>query len=508
MCHQDLTEDASARLKRFDEFMDDTLQQEAEKAKEAFEDSKKAISSLPDLNEENIKQQLQPYANLTDANKQHSENIVSDVRLSSSRLTAIKTIIENDNFGDLESIRNEGFSLQADINAAISEIDAEITQLESLIQQGTTGLSTEDQSRLNELESKSLCNSQKNNIDSYYQKSQRIALLKACNSKLNTQTISNQSRNRSAALYSDKLKRRYSSEVGKLGLSYLNIEVGNKADRGEQRVFVNVTGLKQTKKSEILSEGEQRAIALAGFLTEVNEVDTGHAIIFDDPVSSLDLERKNQIAKRLVEEAKNRQVIIFTHDHSFLLALKHHSETKSVCLKNQWICKKENQWGITGANAVAWQIKPIDTRINEIQDNIDRLQSNIDSGTISPTAEAFNKDASAIAIELRKLWEASVEQIVFRKVIQRYAPEIKTLRLSEVRFDGGSEDYAKFHEGFSGVVNETPHETVELTPRLLTIDEIRENLDKFREWKQLIRDKRPKEGEALEHQKEANRLGE
>ena len=115
LCHQDLTEDASARLKLFDEFMNDTLQQEAEKAKESFEDNKKAISSLPDLNQETIKQQLQPYANLTDAKKQHSENIVSGVQLTSFRLTAIKTIIENDNFGNLENIGNEEFSLKADV---------------------------------------------------------------------------------------------------------------------------------------------------------------------------------------------------------------------------------------------------------------------------------------------------------------------------------------------------------------------------------------------------------
>ena len=128
--------------------------------------------------------------------------------------------------------------------------------------------------------------------------------------QLNTGPISKQSRDRSDALYSDDLKARYTSEIENFRLEYLNISLGNKADRGEQRIIVNVTGLKHPKKSEILSEGEQRAVALAGFLTEVNEFKTGHAIIFDDPVSSLDLERKNQIAKRLVEEAKNRQVII------------------------------------------------------------------------------------------------------------------------------------------------------------------------------------------------------
>jgi hypothetical protein len=40
-------------------------------------------------------------------------------------------------------------------------------------------------------------------------------------------------------------------------------------------------------------------------------------IVFDDPVSSMDHLRKDLIARRLVEEATKRQVIIFTHDIIF-----------------------------------------------------------------------------------------------------------------------------------------------------------------------------------------------
>jgi hypothetical protein len=40
-------------------------------------------------------------------------------------------------------------------------------------------------------------------------------------------------------------------------------------------------------------------------------------IVFDDPVSSLDHMRREQIARRLAREAKVRQVNVFTHDLAF-----------------------------------------------------------------------------------------------------------------------------------------------------------------------------------------------
>src|ERR1035437_5045901 len=51
--------------------------------------------------------------------------------------------------------------------------------------------------------------------------------------------------------------------------------------------------------SHILSEGEQRAISLADFLTESQLNPQNRGLVFDDPVSSLDHLRKNDIAFRL-----------------------------------------------------------------------------------------------------------------------------------------------------------------------------------------------------------------
>ncbi len=87
----------------------------------------------------------------------------------------------------------------------------------------------------------------------------------------------------------------------------------------------------------VLSEGEKRAVALADFLSEV-ALDTGSAgIVLDDPVTSLDLEWSSVIASLLVEEAKKRQVIVFTHNLPFVYYLKNFSEDKKVDAAFHWV---------------------------------------------------------------------------------------------------------------------------------------------------------------------------
>lgn len=80
--------------------------------------------------------------------------------------------------------------------------------------------------------------------------------------------------------------------------------------------------IKNTLPGKILSEGEQRAVSIANFLTEVNMDANNRGIVLDDPVSSLDHRRRTRIAERLLEEACRRQVIVFTHEISFFMEMK------------------------------------------------------------------------------------------------------------------------------------------------------------------------------------------
>ncbi len=81
---------------------------------------------------------------------------------------------------------------------------------------------------------------------------------------------------------------------------------------------------KYEKHNEALfSEGEQRAIAFAYFLTEINRPENFNnkcSIIIDDPISSMDLSRKSIISYQIAELMKNElwQIIVMTHDISFV----------------------------------------------------------------------------------------------------------------------------------------------------------------------------------------------
>ena len=50
---------------------------------------------------------------------------------------------------------------------------------------------------------------------------------------------------------------------------------------------------------KVLSEGEHRCVALAAFLAELSTIDAQSAIVFDDPVSSLDHLHRDSVAARL-----------------------------------------------------------------------------------------------------------------------------------------------------------------------------------------------------------------
>ncbi len=165
---------------------------------------------------------------------------------------------------------------------------------------------------------------------------------KAGSSRPNSRFITDRQKKVFEKLIEDNYKNRLKEECAKLNCS-LPIEFKARGSAGK-----TLRGLKTKgghKPDDIFSEGEQRALSLADFLTEVNLNPTSAAIVLDDPVTSLDHQRKIAISKRLVEEAGARQVIIFTHDLVFLTLLSDHAETAGHAVLGHWV---ESQGGVPG----------------------------------------------------------------------------------------------------------------------------------------------------------------
>ena len=77
---------------------------------------------------------------------------------------------------------------------------------------------------------------------------------------------------------------------------------------------------KQGKLTSILSEGEQKAVALSLFLAEIKILKQNNPIIVDDPVNSLDHKIAGAFAQRLLNI--DNQTVVFTHHKLFLDALE------------------------------------------------------------------------------------------------------------------------------------------------------------------------------------------
>jgi len=72
---------------------------------------------------------------------------------------------------------------------------------------------------------------------------------------------------------------------------------------------------------DIVSEGEFGQSRLQPFLQNWSQSQNKSAIVVDDPVSSLDHLHRKRAAQRSSLEAKQRQVIVFTHEVLFMRAL-------------------------------------------------------------------------------------------------------------------------------------------------------------------------------------------
>jgi hypothetical protein len=178
--------------------------------------------------------------------------------------------------------------------------------------------------------------------------------------------------------------------------------------------------------SQILSEGEQNACSLADFLTEVQLDRSNCGIIFDDPVTSLDHERKDKIAKRFAEEASQRQVIVFTHDIVFMSQLVKHAERVPVHAMAHWM-RKVN--GIPGC--VEDNTSPRLTSLASLKKDSQEAVKNF--GGLG--AKEQERALGAAFDYLRSACEALIEEILFAGTIQRYDDHIKVTNLEEVIFD-------------------------------------------------------------------------
>jgi DNA repair exonuclease SbcCD ATPase subunit len=255
----------------------------------------------------------------------------------------------------------------------------------------------------------------------------RAAKLRQAFSTLATTGLSRRISEFTESAVTDQLRARLAIELRALGGAHIPVKIGARGAKGRTKVSLELDGARAADVGDVLSEGERRAVALAFFLAEVAVAEHGGGVVLDDPVSSLDHHRRSYVARRLVEEAAKRQVIVFTHDVVFLLELQHQAEVATRACEVRVVRRVGAASGIA-AKELPWVAQNMKARIGYLKNEQQRLTALERKGDL----EAYRRDAKVWFELLREAWERAVEEKLFRGVVGRFQPGIETLRLKNV----------------------------------------------------------------------------
>lgn len=251
--------------------------------------------------------------------------------------------------------------------------------------------------------------------------------LKGCDQNLKTRPISDKSKEFASGAVTVALKNALDEEFKYLGIGHIRTKLNDRPDKGKIKHQLLLDLPTANKLEQILSEGEQRAIALCSFLAELKLSNHACGIVFDDPVSSLDHMRRRKVAKRLATESMQRQVLIFTHDVVFLQQLRDECDKLNV---PPLFCRLEANGGFYGnvSEGLPWAHKSYGERIDFLEKAQKRLEKM--PWPADPSEELAREMLRQYSF-LRATIERVAQDFVLNGTVQRFKDyiDVKKLRL-------------------------------------------------------------------------------
>lgn len=435
LCFQDLGEDAKNRFTAFEDFVKNDIQKTYDEASNKFDLALENLNSQDFSFEEQKPTTIELDEMINDYSKNQSQylELLSKQKDYLTGLFNSKKAVETINLIEVE---NSPKTQIQNLIKALKEANEKL-KVQS-IEEDLKPLNKE----LNQLNGEKKIFDFKPKLGREIYRQKKIKLLNQCISKCNTRTITILSNDLATNYISQNLKQNFKAELAKLGFKNIKIETETKGQRGKQYHYLrldeqNANGI---ALKDILSEGEHRCISLATFLSELSISEHKSAIIFDDPVSSLDHKWRNKISKRIAEEALERQVIVFTHDITFLLMIEEHSKKLNCSLEVKSLTRKKTETGIIATNP-PWDTLSVKKRIGVLKNGLVQLKS-IEK---NDTEEIYKEQVKPFYGKLRETWERFIEEILLNKVVQRFGREIQTQRL-KVLTDLTDDDYSLIEE--------------------------------------------------------------
>ncbi len=218
------------------------------------------------------------------------------------------------------------------------------------------------------------------------------------------------------------------------------------------------------RPSDVLSEGEQKVIALADFLAEAS-LKPPAPVIFDDPINSLDYKRMAEVVNRIAALSDTRQVIVFTHNIWFTTELLARFEKRTQDCSYYDVSRDGAKIGIVSKGT-----HPRCDTVSNLRGKINALIQSAEKASGEPQAALIERAYALI----RSICEVIVEQELFQGVTQRYQPMVRMTVLPKINFselEGAVKAINAIYEDCCRYIgsHSQPLETLNVRPTLDTL---------------------------------------
>lgn len=476
LCQQPIGPEAKERLARFRRFMEGEVARQAYTAEKALSEARSQLEGIE------IK--------LTDDDEVLVEEIETEDKKLAQLLTVFFETAEKRKGALVEALGTGDFSKSgkapaqrsASLLAHAADFEHRATELEGAL---TPEERTKLQGKHAQLLGRKTLAEHKATVERLVAHRATVKKLEACRNVLGTQQITNTKKALEKQFLMNPFRDALQEELDALGIAQ-QVTLGFTGEKAVTYQKAHFRGTNFEQLEDVLSEGEHRAVALACFFSEARQLPGASPLVVDDPTSSLDHIRRERVARRLVEEAKQRQVIVLTHDLMLYTDLVAKAAEHQVPLRRRSLMRVQEGYGHVDESGVPWPAKGVAERLELLEK--ERLPE------LRPLYEAndpsYPDRVRAFGEMLRETWERLVEEGLFNNVVIRFRPSVETLRLREVTVEDS--EWLEIHWGMTRTskwAHDQPAATGTPPP---TPDELREEIEKIRTCRATMKQVRQK----------------
>ncbi len=465
LCQQSLTEQAKNRFVSFELFVKGQAQKDANIAHKAYVDAIQGIDAIP------ADDVLIAKIAATGIPTEISHQILNFFTMLRSRKAQLEKLGEEENISAL-----------LPPSKWIDDIDIKIKQLNEqatiFFEDSKKNNHDEINLTLKKLQRRKWLSDQREAINKEVDRLKVLVQFEDAKKLTSTSSLSSKKNELADELITNEFVRRFNDALEYFKASHVKVElVKTRTVKGKVFHTLKLRGASGHNIAEVLSEGENRIVSIAAFLADITGEGNRAPLIFDDPISSLDLSYEEAVVQKLCKLSLGRQVVIFTHRVTLLAMAQDYAEELGIEADVVCICRES--WGNGEPNYMEHNaMKPAESLHQLIDvDFVDAKDDYRDKGIRAYRLRAFD-----ICRNFRILLEKMIEHVLIGGVVLRYRKDIQTKgRLGKLvlvkecdckRLERLMTKYSKYMHSHSFEIKVTPPDP----------DELLDDLQELQEW--------------------------